>query len=366
VFTALDLDTLQFGDPRVLWLLLLPAVLLLAWARQVIVRRRDARRLRATRQVPTHERFPFFGASLFWLFVTLATTLLIVALAQPRVVASFIRTGGADIVILLDGSASMHVKDVGSGDRWARAVRFLRVLGDSLSWDNDRIALSLFAHIATPQVRLTRDPNTYFFFLDHLAAGSPFRLEDDTTWDTNIALGITWGLRIIEKDQEIRGPSQNAKLFVLISDGQSWSGTVEESLKAARTRGVPVFVVGVGSDIGGIIPDPKRTELDPEPPIVSKLDRASLRAIAVAGSGEYFELDRGSDLDLANRLIDAARRRAIASQSEPVLRDVYWQFLAAAAICAVAAAFFLRDRTELWIEAIAAALTLAIVASILG
>jgi len=132
------------------------------------------------------------------------------------------------------------------------------------------------------------------------------------------------------------------------------------------TRGVPVFVVGVGSDIGGIIPDPKRTELDPEPPIVSKLDRASLRAIAVAGSGEYFELDRGSDLDLANRLIDAARRRAIASQSEPVLRDVYWQFLAAAAICAVAAAFFLRDRTELWIEAIAAALTLAIVASILG
>jgi Ca-activated chloride channel homolog len=365
MLTALDLNTLQFGDPRVLWLLLIPAVLLLVWIRLLVVRRRDARRLAAARQVPTRERFPFFGNSLFWLFLTLATALLIVALAQPRVVASFIRTGGADIVILLDGSASMHVNDVG-GDRWSRAVKFLRVLGDSLSWQNDRIALSLFAHIATPQVRLTRDPNTYFFFLDHLAAGSPFRLEDDTTWDTNIALGITWGLRIIEKDEEIRGPSQNAKLFVLISDGQSWSGTVEESLKAARMRGVPVFVIGVGSDTGGVIPDPKRTELDPEPPIVSKLDRASLRAIAAAGGGEYFEMDRGSDLDLANRLIDAARRRGAASQSEPVLQDVYWEFLAAAAICAIAAAFFLRDRTELWIEAAAAALTLAAVAAMLA
>ena len=33
----------------------------------------------------------------------------------------------------------------------------------------------------------------------------PFRLEDDTTWDTNIALGIEWGLRVIEKDEELRG-----------------------------------------------------------------------------------------------------------------------------------------------------------------
>ena len=365
MFTGIDLDTLQFGDPRVLWLLLVPAVLLLLWLRQLAVRRLDARRLKAARQVPTRERFPVFGNALFWLFLTLATTFLIVALAQPRVVASFIRTGGADIVILLDGSASMHVKDV-EGDRWTRSVRFLRVLGDSLAWQNDRIALSLFAHIATPQVRLTRDPNTFFFFLDHLAAGSPFRLEDDTTWDTNIALGITWGLRIIEKDEEIRGPSPNAKLFVLISDGQAWSGTVEESITAARKRGVPVFVIGVGSDVGGIIPDPKRTELDPEPPILSKIDRASLRAIAAAGGGEYFEMDRGSDLDLANRLIDAARRRSTASQSEPVLQDVYWQFLLAAAICAIAAAFFLRDRTALWIEAAAAALTLALVAAMLS
>jgi len=365
MFTSLDLATLQFAEPRLLWLLAVPALLLLLWARQLFVRRRDARRLAAALQVPQRERFSLFGSTLFWLFLTAATAFLVIALAEPRVVASFVRTGGADVVVLLDGSASMYVKDV-DGNRWQRSVTFLRTLGDSLSWQNDRIALSLFAHIATPQVRLTRDPNTYFFFLDHLAAGSPFRLEDDTTWDTNIALGISWGLRIIEKDEQIRGPSQNAKLFVLISDGQSWSGTVEESIQAARMRGVPVFVVGVGSDVGGVIPDPKRTDDDPNPPIVSKLDRASLRAIANAGGGQYFEMDRQSDVDLANQLIDAARRRGATSQSEPVLQDVYWQFLAAAAACAIAASFFLRDPAELWIEALAASATLALVASLLA
>jgi Ca-activated chloride channel homolog len=365
MFTAIDFDTLQFGDPRILWLLAVPALLVVLWLWRLGVRRRDARRLAMTRQVPQRERFPVFGNALFWLFLILSTALLVGALAQPKVVASFIRTGGSDIVVLLDGSASMHVKDV-DANRWQRSVRFLRVLGDSLSWQSDRIALSLFAHIATPQVRLTRDPNTYFFFLDHLEAGPPFRLEDDTTWDTNIALGISWGLRIIEKDEEIRGPSRNSKLFVLITDGQAWSGTVEESLTAARRKGVPVYVIGVGSEIGGVIPDPKRTALDAEPPIYSRLDRASLRAIAAAGGGQYFEMDRGSDLELANRVIDAARRRAPSTQTEPVLQDVYWQFLAAAALCAVAAVFFLTDRGELWIQAAAASLVLALLASLMA
>ena len=38
-----------------------------------------------------------------------------------------------DLVLLQDGSASMRVKDV-PGDRWQRSTRFLRMLGDSMSW----------------------------------------------------------------------------------------------------------------------------------------------------------------------------------------------------------------------------------------
>jgi Ca-activated chloride channel family protein len=258
----------------------------------------------------------------------------------------------------------MHVEDV-PANRWQRSIRFLRVLGDSLSWENDRIALTVFAHIAAPQVRLTRDPNTFFFFLDHLSRLPPFRLEDDTTWDTNISLGIAWGLRIIEKDEEIRGPSQNAKLFVLITDGQSWSGTVEESIANAKRAGIPIFVIGVGTDSGGVIPDPKRTATDPTPPVYSQLDRASLRTIAVAGNGQYFEMDRGSDVDLANRVIDSARRRSATSRTEPIMQDIYWPFLLAAALCALAGCLFVRDRAALWLQLAGVAAAIVIVGAAL-
>ncbi len=72
-------------------------------------------------------------------------------------------------------------------------MRFPRRLGDALAWDDDRMALTVFARIATRQIRPTRDPNTVFFFLDHRGTKSPLPLQDETTWDTNVEQGIACG-----------------------------------------------------------------------------------------------------------------------------------------------------------------------------
>ncbi len=100
-------------------------------------------------------------------------------MARPQAVTSLVRTAGVDLIVLQDGSASMHVEDMHGSNRWQRSMRFLRMLGESLRWEDDRVAMALFAHTASPQIRLTKDPNTYFFFLDHLEDRSPYRLEDD-------------------------------------------------------------------------------------------------------------------------------------------------------------------------------------------
>ena len=68
----------------------------------------------------------------------------------------------------------MYVTDV-RPDRWRRSVQFLRTFAETLSWKGDRVALALFAQLAAPQVRLTKDPNALFFFIDHLGDHSPFR-----------------------------------------------------------------------------------------------------------------------------------------------------------------------------------------------
>jgi Ca-activated chloride channel family protein len=257
----------------------------------------------------------------------------------------------------------MHVPDV-KGNRWQRSMRFLRVLGESLAWKDDRMAMALFAHIAAPQVRLTKDPNTFFFFLDHLAQEPPFRLEDDTSWDTNIELGIAWGMRLIEKDTELYGKSPNAKAFVLVTDGQAWSGEVARALKTARTNDVPVWVVGVGTTVGAFIPEPERKPNDTsprEPPIRAALDRGSLMQIANAGGGEYMELDREGDREISNRIIDAARKRAGSRGLEVASEELYWRFLLAAAAFMVLGLLFLQEKTELWLQAGGAAVALTLV-----
>ena len=360
---GINLETVRFAAPEYLWLLIAPGLLLVGWGYQLAARRRDARRFRQHRRLPVRERFPIFGSLVFWLCLILSSACVTVALSRPTAATALVRTAGVDLVILQDGSASMWTPDV-AGNRWQRAMRFLRVLGESLAWKDDRMAMALFAHIAAPQVRLTKDPNTFFFFLDHLAHESPFRLEDDTSWDTNIELGIAWGMRLIEKDQELYGKSPNAKTFVLVTDGQAWSGEVARSLKLARSNDVPVYVVGVGTTIGGFIPEPERKPNDTsprEPPIRASLDRQSLAMIASTGGGEYLELDREGDREISNRIIDSARRRAGSRGLEVANEELYWRFLLAAAALMSVGLLFLQERIELWLQAAGAAVALTLV-----
>jgi Ca-activated chloride channel family protein len=227
------------------------------------------------------------------------------------------------------------------------------------------MALALFARIAAPQIRLTTDPNTFFFFLDHLNTESPFRLADDTTWDTNIELGIHWGLRLIEKDEALHGRSPNAQVFVMVSDGQAWSGAVAKAITEAQARGVPIMTVGVGTASGGNIPEPPLPP-DTKPPLVaprpihSSLDRTSLQTIAASGGGQYFELDRDDDRDIANRIIDATRRRAGSQGVESRNEELYWPCLLAAGCLVALGAAFLAQRAELWIYTLSGGGTLVL------
>jgi len=357
---SIDWQALKFGQPDYLWLLVAPGALLVVWLWQVARRRADVRRYLRHRAVPVRETFSAFGGLLFWLCLLGATSSVILALARPQLVTTRVRRAGIDLVILQDGSTSMRVTDM-PGDRWQRSMRFLRVLAETMRWDGDRIAMTSFARIATPQVRLTRDPNTFFFFLDHLEE-PPFRAEDDASWDTNIEVGISWGLKLLAQDERVtKRKSINARAFLLLSDGQAWSGEVQRALATARAERVPVFVVGVGTSGGGFIPEPPaETPEKALPPVYSRLDRASLATIASAGGGRYMELDRERDLDIAVTVVDSVRKMARGGVEEGA-DEVYWACLAMAAVFLVAGIALVRDRAELALATAGAVAAVAVV-----
>ncbi len=359
------LETIRFESPALLWLLTMPAALFLLWCWRVVRRRADARRLLAARVLPVRERYNFAGDLTFWLATLLASALCIIAIAKPQARIALSHRASADIVVLQDASASMYVTDM-RPDRWRRSVAFLRTFAEALSWRGDRVALALFAQLAAPQVRLTKDPNSLFFFLDHLGDRSPFRLENLTTWDTNIEEGIRWGLNLIEKDEQLFGPSGNPKAFLVVSDGQSWTGDVARALQTATDRKVPVFVVGIGTTVGGMIPEPLGTDgTRPPPKIHSALDRKSLLQIAVAGGGEYFEIGEASDRTIAFRIVERLRRRALNAEPVETFEDLYAKFLLAAAIVLCVAVLVTRKRTELAWQTAGALAVVLLLASVM-
>ena len=182
--------------------------------------------------------FPFPSDSVspvplvFWGFLILAVASLVIALARPQTL-TFSDADPVDLIILQDGSASIRVTDV-HPDRWQRSMKFLRTFVETLPWKEDRMGLAVFANHALPQVRLVRDPNTVIFFIEHLKGGSPFALEENTSWDTNAFEGIRWGLKLIVKDEEYYGKNPNPKALILLSDGDQFSGETLPAIAEAR------------------------------------------------------------------------------------------------------------------------------------
>ncbi len=362
----IDFSSLRFAEPLFLWLLCAPAVLFLLWCWQVIRRRSDARKYRAARLLPIRERFAYFGELAFWLGAIAALALTILALSRPQGVTAIVRSPGVDIVLLMDGSTSMRVRDMGVS-RWQRAMQWVRTFTKTLSWNGDRMALATFADIAVPQIRLTRDPNTILFFLDHLDDEPTFRLENDTSWNTNVEDAVYWGLKLVETDQQMYGPNKNAKTFVVVSDGQVWSGNVQRAIAQAVQRGIAVDVIGVGTSNGGIIPlprDEKGVVLAGYEPIRSVLDRTSLREIARAGGGEYFELGSSADEQIAARIIQNASRRSDNELVDESFDELYWYLLAAAAACLGLGSLFVKQRVQLGLGFAAAMMLLALISSL--
>jgi hypothetical protein len=212
---------------------------------------------------------------------------------------------------------------------------------------------------------LTKDPNALFFFIDHLGDRSPFRLENTTTWDTNIEEGIRWGIRLVDKDEEVFGKSGNPKAFLVISDGQAWSGTVATALVEARAHKIPVHVAGIGTTTGGMIPEPARPDGTRPPPVIrSVLDRNSLVQLAVAGGGEYFEIGDEPDRVVAFRIIDRLHRQSDVSQQVESFEDLYRRFLMAAAVMLGLATLFLHKRADLAWQAAGVAIAVVLLASL--
>jgi Ca-activated chloride channel family protein len=246
--------------------------------------------------------------------LVLALTSLIVALARPQfgTHSKLVKRRGVDVVVALDTSKSMLARDVSpsrKGNRLKRAKMEISGMIDRLH--GDRIGLVAFSGAAFVQCPLTSDYAAAKLFLRAMEAGSI------QVGGTNFAEALRVSAELFKNSH---GGSRS-KMLVLISDGEDHEGKYEEQVEELRKLGVVVHTVGVGTQIGELIPEANgRYMKNQGKTIMTRLREGALRAIADAAGGIYVHSAAG---DLGFEAIYEMLSRMQKSDYESRIESVY-------------------------------------------
>ncbi len=278
---------LRFEDPIYFWLLLLIPLLALIRLCGIIKRKKKLRKFGDPELLkllmPDVSRYR--PEVKFWLLEG-ALAMLIVMLARPQmgVKVSNEKRQGIETLIALDISNSMLAEDV-SPSRLDKSKMLVENLVDHFT--NDKIGLVVFAGDAFVQLPITSDYVSAKMFLQNT---HPSLIASQ---GTDIAQAIRLSMNSFTQD------AKTGKAIILITDGEDHQGGAEEAAKAAKAKGIKVFILGIGSTKGAPIPLGGGDYLkDRQGQVVmTAVNEDMCRRVAAAGSGTYIHVDNTSDAE---------------------------------------------------------------------
>jgi Ca-activated chloride channel family protein len=218
----------------------------------------------------------------------MALSALLLGLARPQATVLVPREE-ANVVLVMDVSGSMEATDV-SPNRLAAAQEAAGAFLDQLP-DDLRVGLVSFSEREQVLSPPTEDHAVVSDALGSLQAGGGTAMGDGLLRATEISqLGVGRG-----NEADARGSGGNGQsvpaAVVLLSDGANTDGETrpEEAAGRARSLGVPVYTVALGTE-EGTVEGPSGQEV-PVPP-----DQETLRLVASETGGEFFASATEADL----------------------------------------------------------------------
>jgi Ca-activated chloride channel family protein len=284
------------------------AALLVAAAARAAARRRDAivSAALSARTSAAPSRAHTIALRLLVFVVALA---LGAALARPRwgERTETVERRGADVVLVLDTSASMRATDL-TPSRFVVARQAALSLLSNLP--ADRTALVGCEGEAQTLVPLTMDAAAVGIFLEALEPGIGARP------GTSLASGLASAAELFPPGAE------GGKNCVVFSDGEDLEGGVEKAAERAKAGGIVVHTVFVGGDgKGAPVPETDvsgqvtgyKTDASGAP-VISKPDPGLLRDLAAQTGGTFSVVAPGrTDLSAVAARIDLSARRPLSA-----------------------------------------------------
>jgi Ca-activated chloride channel family protein len=285
---------LRFANP---WLLLLLGLIpMLVW--------RYLRRLRGgTGSLQFPSAGPFEGMLSSWtvrfrhvLFAlqALALALCITAMARPQLGTEEeeVLTEGVDIILALDASGSMAAEDFAPRNRLFVAKAVVEKFIEGLK--HDRAGLVVFAGKAFTRCPLTLDYGVLLHVVNSIEIGE---IEDGTAIGNALAACLN----------RLRESKAKSKVIILVTDGVNNRGEVQpvDAAEIARTLGVKIYTVGIGSQGTARVPvqDPTYGRIYVDMQV--EIDEASLTRIAETTGGLYY---RAKDKPALEEIFDRIGR----------------------------------------------------------
>jgi Ca-activated chloride channel family protein len=250
------------------------------------------------------ERFGAAGAAghsalrlrLAWL----AWTLLVVGAAQPQWLGEPMElpVSGRDLMLAVDVSGSMAQEDYSLNGRRATRLDVVKAVAGRFieRREGDRLGLILFGSRAYVQTPLTYDRQTVGQLLREAVIGLAGR---ETALGDAIALAV----------KRLRAQPEDNRVLILLTDGTNTAGNIAPlaAARLAKRAGVRIYTIGIGSGRVGV-----RTPFGTLMQLGSDLDPGTLKAIASATGGRYFE---ATNTDRLEKVYDELNRL------EPSVRD---------------------------------------------
>ena len=312
----------RFEEPTYLYLLAaLPLIAILRW----VLERKQLKRLKLFGD-PTLLRHLMPDVSKmrpvvkFWMLLA-AMALIIVMMARPQMGTriSHEKRTGIESIIAMDISNSMLAEDV-TPSRLDRTKMMVENLVDNFT--DDKIGLIVFAGDAFVQLPITSDYVSAKMFLSEI---EPSLI---ATQGTDIATAINMAANSFTQQQGV------GKAIIVITDGEDHEGGALEAAKAAKKKGMRVYVLGVGSDKGAPIPLGNGDYMKDRTgnTVMTKLNEEMCRQIAEAGGGAYIHVDNNTN---AQRQLDSELAKLSTKEMQSTIYSDYDEQFQAFGIIAI-------------------------------
>ena len=302
---------MYFEYPGLLWLLVIPALLVLHYIYLELAGRHP--HMRVSTSVPwTLKRSPFMSVMRHVPFVLriFALSMVIVAIARPRSSEQMERvdTEGIDIILAMDVSTSMLARDL-TPDRINAskdiAIEFIS------QRPSDRMGIVVFAGESFTQCPLTTDRATLINLMKEVQTDI---IEDGTAIGNGLATAVA---RMKDSDAKSR-------VVILLTDGVNNRGEISPQMAAeiAKTYGVRVYTIGVGKE--GMAPYPVMTPWGVEIQNVKvEIDEALLSEIGESTGGRYFRATDNTKLAEIYSEINKMEKARTTIDSFPIYKELF-------------------------------------------